>query len=160
MKTIVTILILAIFTACNKDDKPSEIAVYLDTSIEISLKDVNGIDLLNPNNPDSYKAGNIKIFYLIDGEKQEVYDGNMAYPRNFLIYENANEYRIRIFQNSVISEELPITYVEWNENEIDTLQAEYYRPKPNEPRVQKVWFNGELKWDGQNGEEGFFTVVK
>ncbi|MBB6680266.1 hypothetical protein H4O20_02300 [Aequorivita sp. 609] len=160
MKAIVTLIVLTFLTACSKDNETEKVAVFFDTAVEISLKDHSGIDMLNPNNQNAYRADEIKIYYLVNGEKQEIFDPNMDYPRNFLIYQNENEYRIRIFQNSVETEELPITYVEWNENETDTLQAEYDRTYNNQPRVQKVWFNGELKWDGQNGEKGFFTIIK
>ncbi len=160
MKAIVILMMVTFLTSCNKEDETEKVAVFFDTSVEISLKNQSGEDMLNPNNQNGYRAENIKIYYLVNGEKQEVFDVNMDYPRNFLIFQLENEYRIRIFQNSAETEELPITYVEWNENETDTLQAEYDRTYNNQPRVQKVWFNGDLKWDGKDGEKGFFSVIK
>ena len=160
MKAIITLLILTVFISCNKDDSNEKTTVFFDTSVEISAKNVNGEDLLNPNNPNAYKTENIKIYYLINGEKQEVNDNKMDYPRSFLVYQNGEDFRIRIFKNNSKIEGLPITYIKWNENETDTIQTEYDRTYSNEPRMQKVWFNGELKWDIKNGEEGFFKILK
>ena len=160
MKTIVTLIILTVFVSCSKnnDDEPQN-QHSINRKVEISLKNSNGEDLLDPNNPNAYKAENIKLYYLINGEKQEVFNPNMDYPRNFLIYNHDPEYRIRIFQNDTDNETRPITYVEWNENETDTLQAEFFKTE-NTIQVIKTWFNGELKWDGSNGQDNFFTIVK
>lgn len=99
------------------------------------------------------------MYYLVNGEKQEVFDPNMDNPRNFLIYNHDSEYRIGISLNDTDSETLPITYVEWNEIETDTLQAAFFKTE-NTIQVIKTWFNGELKWDGSNGQDNFFTIVK
>lgn len=160
MRTIITLIILAVFVSCSKnnDDEPQN-QYSINRGVEISLKDSNGEDLLDPNNPTGYKADEIKLYYLINGEKQEVFDPNMDNPRNSLIYNHDSEYRIGISLNDTDSETLPITYVEWNEIETDTLQAEFFKTE-NTIQVIKTWFNGELKWDGSNGQDNFFTIVK
>ncbi len=164
MKTITATLVFAILTlsSCSKsnDDEP-QIQHSINRGVEISLKNINGEDLLDPNKPNSYNAENIKLYYLINGEKQEVFDQNMDYPRNFLIFKHESEYRIRIFQNDTETEiePLPITFVEWNATDTDTLQAEFYKAD-GLIQVIKTWFNGELKWDGENGQENFFTIIK
>ncbi|SRX55997.1 hypothetical protein [Aequorivita sp. CIP111184] len=161
MKTIATLILLTILTSCSKnnDDEPQQQANVIDVNVELSLKSTNGEDLLDPNNPNGYKAEDIKLYYLINGEKQEVFDANMDYPRNFFIFKHESEYRIRIFQNLAETEALPITYVEWNNQDTDTLQAEYHRAD-RLIQVIKTWFNGELKWDVVSNKENFFTIIK
>ena len=160
MRTIIALIILAVFVSCSKnnDDEPQN-QYSINRGVEISLKNSNGEDLLDPNNPNGYKAEEIKLYYLINGEKQEVFDPNMDNPRNFLIYNHDSEYRIGISLNDTDSDTRPITYVEWNEIETDTLQAAFFKTE-NTIEVIKTWFNGELKWDGSNGQDNFFTIVK
>lgn len=160
MRTIIALIILAVFVSCSKnnDDEPQN-QYSINRGVEISLKNSNGEDLLDPNNPNGYKAEEIKLYYLINGEKQEVFDPNMDNPRNFLIYNHDSEYRIGISLNDTDSDTRPITYVEWNEIETDTLQAAFFKNE-NTIQVIKTWFNGELKWDGSNGQDNFFTIVK
>jgi hypothetical protein len=160
MKTIATLIILTILTSCSKsnDDEPQQ-QVVVDINIEMSLKSSNGEDLLDPNNPDAYKVENIKLYYLINGEKKEVFDPNMAYPRNFFIFKHESEYRIRVFQNHSETETLPITYIEWSPDATDTIQTEIYRDE-NSIRAIKTWFNGDLKWDVENEQEPYFSIIK
>lgn len=148
------------FASCSKnnDDEPQH-QTYIDRSVELSLKDQNGEDLLDPNNPNAYKAESIKLYYLINGEKQEVFDENMDYPRNFLIFNNESEYRMRIFLNDTETETLPNTFVEWNSETTDTLKAEFRRAD-DYIQVIKTWFNGELKWNVENEQANYFTIIK
>ena len=160
MKTIAALIFLTLFSSCTKsiDDEPQQQA-NLAVGIDIGIRNANGEDLLNPSNPNSYKADNIKLYYLINGKKIEINDPKMATPRNFIIYEKDGEYRIGVTQNYSETESLPITYIEWNPNETDTLQAEVYR-NGGLIRSIKTWFNGELMWDAESETEPFFTIIK
>jgi hypothetical protein len=160
MKTIVAFVFIAILTSCSKsnDDEPQPQAL-VDINIELSIKNSSGEDLLDPNNPNAYKAKNIKLYYLINGEKKEIFDENLTYPRNFFIFKHESEYRIRVFQNHSETERLPITYIEWSPDDTDTLQTEIFRDE-NSIRATKTWFNGELKWDVENEQEPYFSIIK
>src|SRR5690606_15635014 len=112
MKTILNIVIfmsLITITGCSSDDNSGGNAAVVDTAIELSLKNGQGEDLLNPENPSGINQSGIKLFYLVNGEVQEVYDANMQNPRNFMIFyhEIKQNYVIRIFQNSSESEQNP-----------------------------------------------------
>ena len=103
---------------------------------------------------------NIKLFYVIDGETQEVYDSNLDNPRNFRIYKHENEYRIGISPNYSKTEEKPVTYIQWNENDTDTIEVVYERTQ-NATVQNKIWLNGEQIWElGDNTIDPFFILVK
>lgn len=126
--------------------------------MEMSVRDENGTDLLDPQNPNAYMEEDIKLFYLIDGEVGEVFYGNLDHPRMIKIFQHENEYRIGIALNHNENENPPITYIQWSETDTDTLKAEFRR-WDNGIEVRKLWFNNELKWQFSDGDT-YFEIVK
>lgn len=147
---------MSLLTSCNTDNNEQAI---VDTSIDISIKNIDDIDLLNPINENSFNESEIKIFYLINGETIEYYEPELDSPKGFRIYQHQSEYRISIYPNQVISEVFPITYVKWNESTTDTIKCEYDR-KNNYIICNKVWFNDELKYSLSSGSERYFEIIK
>ncbi|WP_321299679.1 hypothetical protein [Marinifilum fragile] len=161
MKYLFTIAIALLLFACSSDDEQH--VAHFGLSFDFSVLDSDGNDLLNPNNENSFKESDIKLYYLINGEKKEVYNPNMDSPRNFFIYqEGSDAYRIRIFLNDTESEEKTITYILWNNIDSDTISAEVYRnSKYNLTRMEKVWFNGQLIYElTDNTTESFYKLIK
>jgi len=157
MKTLVSILSLAILICCGSDDDSEQF--NYDVGFEIGVKDIDGNDLLNPENPNAYKNDEIKIFYLINDEMIEVYDENMDYPRNFFIYRHANSYRIRVFLNNSETEEIPMTYIQWNGTETDILKAKFNRTNTF-VKINSVWLNEELIWTASDATEPYYEIIK
>ena len=161
MKMKKLILILAVFTlfACNKSNemgKQSDLYEFLEFSVVNSQNE----DLLDTSIANHLKASDIKLFYQIDGEIVEVYNADMQFPRNFLIFKHENEYRIRVFLNYTESSDKPVTYIQWNENDTDTIEVVYNRT-PNSLRQNEIWLNGELVWElGDNTIDPYFILVK
>ncbi len=155
MKYLIFLLSAMIFSSCNSDDND---LVIIDTAINISIKDINGNDLLNPNNSNSFNENEFKILYEINGEQIVVNDDNLSYPRGFFVYQHDNEYRIRIFPNTNQNVDYPITYIKWDELDIDTLKCEIER-KESSTVCKKVWFNEELVWQAYDTER-FFEIIK
>ena len=151
-------MISLMIIGCSKE-KENEDAFNLDVGVEFSIVNLDGEDILNPNHPNSLKESDIKLFYLIDGVKEEVYNGNYDYPRNFMLYEHQNEFRIRIFQNYSDKEDKPITYIQWNDVDTDTLETTYERTS-NAVIQRKIWLNGNLLWEPNSGIEPFFVLTK
>ncbi|NOU62083.1 hypothetical protein [Marinifilum caeruleilacunae] len=157
MKYILIISIAVILVSCSSGDEPS---AFVDVSIELSVLDIDGNDLLNPNNDDSFKESDIKLYYVINEEKREVYDPNMQYPRNFFIFKEGAIYRIRLLLNNDKSDDKPITYIQWNDKDSDTISAEFYRTN-NLTRKEKVWFNDKLIYEfDDNTSESFYKLTK
>lgn len=155
------LILLAIFS-CSRDNEP-EAPLYgfnFDAGMEFTIYNLQNEDLLNPENPNHLDVTNIKLFYVIDGEKQEVYNPNYDNPRNFRIYKHENEYRIGISLNHSETSNKPITYIQWNNKDTDTLEAVYDRP-PNAIIKNKIWLNGEPIWErGDNTTDAYFVLTK
>jgi hypothetical protein len=135
MKTIIIIFIAVLFMISCKKEK---VSLNLDGGIEISVMDNSGNDLLNPATPNAFVDSEIKIYYLIDGIKKEIYNANYDHPRNFILFEKDGEYRMGLSPNADEKEELPITYIQWKEIDTDTS---------NSVVCDKIWRNGTLVWD-------------
>ena len=136
--------------SCSSDDSSNGSDYYnLDIGITITIKDNNNIDLLNPNNPNAYLSENIKIYYLKEnGEVDEVYNSNYDFPRNFNIItpEDSQEdiYAMSLTPNTFLMDNA-ITYIEWNDTEIDTIKTSYRYGK-NYTVCNKVWYNNVNVW--------------
>ena len=151
MKPILFVLIVLLAAGCNKDDDCGCTIYSLDANI--SLKNTTGDDLLDPNNPNSFKKENIRTYHLINGEQKRAGLDDIIYQDNDSIY------RYRIFVNYEGNDEFPITYIDWSETDRDTIKSEIYR-SGNVTRAIKFWYNGELVWDGNTGTAGEFTILK
>lgn len=152
MKTVLLAFLLLIAVGCNKDDDDCGCAI-ISLSADISIENTAGEDLLDPNSPNSYKKRDIKTYHLINGEEKRAgIDDN--------IYQDADSiYRYRTFVNYEGNDEFPITYIDWSETDRDTIKSEIYRTN-NQTRAIKIWYNGDLMWDVENGGEPYFTIIK
>lgn len=157
MRTILLILVISTLFSCNSRDNEEQ--MNLDVGVEFSIADINGNDLLNPENENSYNHEAIKLFYKTDGVYQEFYDVNLDLPRNINIYQHTDTYRATIFLNHSASEEQPETLIQWNENNVDTIKCEIYRTSSVE-RIDKVWLNNQLVWDSTNNTALYFELIK
>src|SRR5690606_6285794 len=159
MKALIAFLSIALLCSCNSDDSTEQF-VY-DVTAEFSLKDDKGNDLLNPDNANAIDESEIKIFYELNGETKEVFDGNMDYPRNFFIssYSPESEYRISVFLNHSETEELPTTYIKWSETDTDTIKCEIHRTN-SLTKITKLWLNDKQIWTSSDGEARHFELLK
>lgn len=164
MKKLVLILVFTTLFACDKSNETEgqSYGVQIDAHLEFSIINSQKEDLLNPENPNHMDVSSFKLFYVIDGEKKEVYNPNYDNPRNFMIYKHENEYRIGISLNLNHSEmsSKTTTYIQWNNNDTDTLEA-LFGKTPNGIFKTKIWLNGELIWErGDNPIDAYFVLTK
>ena len=146
LKTMRTLLIfVSIFVAMIACDKEKE-KLVLDQGVEITVLDELGNDLLNPTNQNFYDEGTIKIFYLINGVIEEVYNQNYDNPRNFRISEREGLFRLMLTLNATENDEYPITYIKWSESDTDTIKCSVSRTYRSVVCI-KVWYNEALLWD-------------
>ena len=84
-----------------------------DIGFRFEVSDANGINFLNPVNANAFQANQIDIYYLIDGEKQRVYNGNLDYPENFSIEvdESTDRYFMSLDPNSRGDGNTTVTYI-------------------------------------------------
>jgi len=153
-RIIIFSLAMILFPSCGSDNDQ----FIVDTAINISVSDGEGNDLLNPVNVKSFMENEIKIFYIVNGQEIEVNNIDMAYPKGFFIYEDENEFRLRVFPNVDKNSELPVTYIKWNDKVVDTIKCSIER-KNNSEICTKVWLNDNLVWEGYETER-FFEIIK
>ena len=158
MYKLVLIVGLVLFTGCSKKSNSKD---NLDVYVDFKLISKSGVDLLDPNTHDSYNTSNIQLIYLIDGVEKLYYCGNCDNQKGYSFYKRNDTYVIRIAPNFSIQQDNsdPITYIQWNESDRDTLRCYINRTNHNSSIIcTKVWYNGTVLYDG-NGER-FFTVIK
>lgn len=144
-------LLTVLFLGCAPE---TNCCTNLDVGMQFAVLDANGNDVLNPSNPNAFKAQNIKIYYVIDGVSEYQNSGNGGLLE-ISKYQNHENYIISI--GPYVGDHLSTTLIKWNEIDIDTIKCEVERISSN-TRISKVWFNDVLKWDGVN--ERYFEVVK
>ncbi len=152
------------------EEKETFVATSIETSVLISIVDQQNLDLLDPNNPNDIRSENIKIFHMIDGELTEFSEGLFDYPKGFRIFNPKDlgfndQYLFCLLMTDASyqtgeTELLPITYIQWNESDTDTIQCQYSKTE-SLLITTKVWFNGKEVWDiEKDNEEGWFKIMK
>lgn len=156
---LITILLFMVY-GCNKDQSD-----IVDVGIQIYLQDKNGNDLLNPTSVNTYNNQNIKIFYNNNNEVSEYFCSQCTTMQNgyeILIYPPANSnYAFVLSPNINIQNNStdPVTYIQWNETDRDTIQCHIDRDVDAGSIIcTKVWYNGVLKCDGYG--ERIITITK
>ena len=151
VKKHVLLIIIMSISACSSDSISN---FTVSTNIDISLKDTNNTDLLDPANENSFKNRDIKIYQEIDGEKIEAIEINrinmnkgnfiLDYPHDFFIYQHENDYRIRVFLHSnPASGKYGATYINWGGIEEDTIKYFIARTKSSIVATE-IQYNGFL----------------
>ena len=168
MKNAVIILISALFLSCNNSNESEDEIKYngvnLNVGINLSVVNNQNEDLLNPLREDGYKEEDIRMFHLLNNEVIEYApDDWLSNPKGFKIYKSdiEDKYILRILLlNSAETEELPTTYLQWNENETDTLKVTYRRMGSSVIK-ETVLLNDVLIWDERvNGSSNYVTIEK
>lgn len=157
MKKTILVLAALTFFGCNKSKniRPDT----LDIGMEFSVFSSQNEDLLDPATTNYFEASGIKLFYEINGEIKEIYDPNLDNPRNFRIYKHENEYRIGIALNYTETSVKPITYIQWNNNDTDTIEVVYDRNEGS-PLKRKVWLNDLEIWDRTTNGNEYYKLIK
>ncbi|MGL1889816.1 MAG: hypothetical protein OCD76_25100 [Reichenbachiella sp.] len=157
-------LAIMILSSCKTEDDSlcCDLGTNIDVAVDIFVVSKKGIDLLNPESPEAFQEHDIRVFDVIDEEIS--ISNNTSNGRGFLFLSPSgtlsDRYRIRLFANLESKDEYPINYIEWNENDTDTLKAEFDRGD-NYDMVTKVWFNDELVWDLlSDGDIRRFEIIK
>lgn len=167
------LLILIVFGISCSEKQETPVATSIETPVLISIVNQQNLDLLDPNNPNDIQSENIKIFHTIDGKLTEFSGGLLDYPKGFRIY-NPNDLGFNdqylfcllatdpAHNTGELESLLPITYIQWNETDMDTIQCQYSQTKSTLVTV-KVWFNGNEVWDAEdmeNNDSRWFQIVK
>lgn len=154
MKKLLVLLLL--FVSCKEK---METAFNVDTRIDIQVMDSLRNNLLNPIFSNSYKKEEIRIYFMSNGEKKYIYEPLMDYPNHFFIYDdfNTGDFHIRIFPNDSQEENLPVTLIQWDTSDIDTITCHFRRE--GYIYCDYLWYNKRYI-EAANSHNRHFTVVK
>ncbi len=161
MRTISVVAFLLIFTSCTRK---ISCCFVVDINVNIEVTDSSGNDLLDPDNPLSLNTDKLNVYSSIDGQVRTGINGTTVSP-GFIIYRQANEdstnrYVMSIYPNEDPSEDYPVTYIHWNNNDVDTLKCEFSRNEGGTV-CEKVWYNEKLEYpDGNINSGRSFQVIK
>lgn len=144
--------------SCSKDSKKGDV---LSTHIDIKLENISGNDLFDPSVNNSYNQDNIRLIYVLDGVEEYYLCGNCDYQKGYFFFERNGKYVLRIYPNFEAQQDGtdPITYIQWEQNDRDTVQCHIERNEDGSYIFcTKVWYNDSLVYD--NNGERYFTVIK
>ncbi len=158
MKQIIILVVIVSLFSCEKNK------VDITDVCDISYFDKNGKDLLDPNNPESFKETDIDIYYLIDGIKVKQYQENLEYPESFSISDEIreNKHYMRLFLNhqKLDANNRAITYIKFGNSIEDKIEGEFKTYKNSSSiQVVKIWYNDELMWQNTTSSI-WFEIIK
>jgi len=159
MKRLLIYALILVLFSCSKKENSSEEQYNFDVNMEFSLVNLQNEDLLDSSTENHYNESDIKLYYLINGEVEEVFNEQYHNPRNFMIYKHENEYRIRVTLNNSETSQKPLTYIQWRENELDTIEVEYLRTSKAVIK-EKIWLNNQLIWERGNDTDAYYVLEK
>ena len=149
MKSKLLLGILGAFLAIGcSHERPGADTFNLDVAFEITLQNESGENLLDPRTEGAINPEDVKLYYVEGGKAQEVYDETSDLPKSFMVFQNPSK-----------TEDRPLTLIQWNETDVDTIQSEYL--KGDRYIIQdKIYYNGKLSWSTGDSFEPYFAVVK
>ncbi|NOU61855.1 hypothetical protein [Marinifilum caeruleilacunae] len=153
MKNIILLIALTMVACTKSKDEVAILDSHIDYIFELSIRDTEGKDLLNPNSLNHFKHDEIKVFCFNDGEKKLLYD-NQIEPRDFISKKENGTYVISASTGGGVTKEYnqetvgqDTVLLQLSENVVDTIKTEWRFIKSNQFFNTKLWYNGELKWE-------------
>ena len=121
----------------------------IDIVTRIIVTDSENRNLLDPSTPDHFKEEDIRIYYVKNGEREEVFNPNLDIARSFKIeqYGTDSEYAMKLFPDMEAKDsETTTTIIKWSTTSEDTVECEIHH-EGGSTTITKVWYDGELAYD-------------
>ncbi|WP_029036996.1 hypothetical protein [Salinimicrobium xinjiangense] len=155
MKKLLIVLSLILIAGCSKDEKIC--CTIIDTGVSIKYINKEGENLFEMDG--GLNVADMNIYHKINNEWVRYFEGNLDDPKGISTVEREDGTYLVIFPGTTIVENnYSETKIEFSESDSDILKTEVNKKNSNEI-VTKVWYNDELKWDG-NQSERIIEVVK
>ena len=140
------------FTSCSKDNDDYELNEgAIVSNMPLSVKDTNGNDLLNPNNPLHFSEENISLEHL-------TYNGKETSSNIKIIKQPHNELYLLILESNLkVVNSKSKTIVHWDSKLSDTIEVEFSK---NLSKVQKISVNSAPIWHHLQASSLPPTIVK
>jgi hypothetical protein len=159
MKKLLLGALVIILFACNKSNDKEQQGAFMNYDFEFTIYNAENQDLLNPSTPGHFDISEIRVLYKVGDEITEVHRPNLDYPNGFKTWEYEDENYIRVFMNDLDKADSITTYIQWSENDTDTINAQMIRISTN-ARKEIVWFNGEEIWNINSNLLSHYRIQK
>lgn len=160
---LILLLSLLLLSSCDNSG-----ADFVNTFQTFYVVDRYGNDLLNPETANAINTKNIKIYYLVDGEKIEYSEYRHRLNPNTISYGfgigkpdsigNRNRYYIDVLLNDGARKDKAITYtyIQWSDKDTDTIQSKV--SKGGSHLVTRMTAYNDSVWTHKEGE--IYTIIK
>ena len=154
MKKILLLIAVTLIASCSTDEN---CCINIDTGVSIKYLNEEGENLFEVDG--GLNIADINIYHKKNNEWVKYFEGNLNYPKGLQTVEREDETYLVIFPSTTIVENgYSETKIEFSESDSDILKTEVNKNNSNQI-VTKVWYNGELKWEG-NQSERIIEIVK
>ncbi|NGP90061.1 hypothetical protein [Fodinibius halophilus] len=130
-----------------------------ETDIRIVFENSDGDNLLSGNTSNTITEQNTDLYYLNNGKKEKIFNGNHDYPKQFYITDESREHEMILFPHIKSDQDTARTLIKAGTFAMDTLKVEYEHSQ-NVIAVHQLWYNGELKWDTNEQTDRKIVVTK
>ncbi|TPE46415.1 hypothetical protein [Pontibacter mangrovi] len=155
MKKFLLLIAVALVVSCSTDEE--DCCTIIDTGVSIKYLNGQGENLLEVDG--GIDVADINIYHKINNDWVKYFRGNLDYPKGFYTVERENGTYLVVFPSTTIGESgYSETKIEFSETDFDILKTEVQKKNSSEI-VTMVWYNDELKWEG-NQSERLIEVVK
>jgi hypothetical protein len=158
MKKLILLSVSIFFLlACEKDD-PKNCCTVVDIGVSIKYINENEENLFQTEN--ALNISDIKVFHKVDSEWEEYFEGNLDNPKGLSELEINGEKFLGISTSiRTDSNHISETKLSFSENDEAIIKTEISK-NANNTLVEKVWYNGSLKWEREDNVPRRFTIVK
>jgi len=155
MKKILFVITVALIVSCSTEE--NDCCTVIDTGVSVVYLNEEGDNLLEVEN--GLKVEEINIYHKINNEWVRYFEGNLDYPKGLrTVVRDDGTYLVIFSSTTIVENDYSETKIEFSETDSDILKTEVQKKNSNEI-VTKVWYNDELKWEG-NQSERIIEVVK
>lgn len=144
--TIVISIIFLNFVSCSQPGGVGDPPPHED--VTLSFVDEQENDRLDPNHRSPFTGSNLEIYYLKDGKKERVFEGNLDYPKNFKLDISEGEGNSKMtlwISNYVEDDGNTTTLIEFPDGTVDTVTMEPLNDYANSAKM--LWYDGKLVWE-------------
>ena len=149
---------LIFFCSCSSEDKPSQ--AHASNSVSFTVKGAKDEDLLNMHNDPHIDSDNIHLYSFVNGQPEELLDGNLDYPKHFRIEKNLDGiHQIDLFPYVNYNDNPSLTLINWGNGDTDTLKIDNSLSDQSVSN-QKIWLNGIVLWEKGDNSKKLFELIK
>ena len=155
MKKLIYILLLSVvFNSCDLINCCTEI----NTRIDIKYTDIEGNYILGMKN--GINSEQIKLYYKVNNEWEEYYKEKLNYPKGYFVSDERGGNYICLFpSDEFFNNNFSETKIQFSDNDFDIIKCQFNLDN-NSIICNKVWYNNELKWEGDGNEERLIEIIK